>query len=263
MPHLYKPPGHPAEDSHEIPPKRPRKQRLLLWISILFNVLSFVVILNHSHGFTDIFSHPVFTGDRWRTGVDKSSESAKLSDNNSKRCPSSPHPSASPPAPINIWASLTPSETANIQAWLRAPERNLNLTQYKGSALSDNVIFLIETYYPPKQDALTYLEDPKHKPRPARSARVTIHHGGFKDPFIKDYLVGPLPIGPRTKIRPLVDIYHRKTIPFNAYGIAQLADLPKFVAREVSPIASAMEVRTALLSVSHLLISSLQGTIWR
>lgn len=67
------------------------------------------------------------------------------------------------------------------------------------------------------------------------------------EPMIKNYLVGPLPVGVKTVIKPLVDIYHRGDIPFNARGLAQFTELPLFLAKEVKPIMHVMEVSNAHL----------------
>ncbi|KAG7097492.1 hypothetical protein E1B28_004834 [Marasmius oreades] len=143
--------------------------------------------------------------------------------------PSHPPP-ARPPSPVNLWASLTIKETSEIQRWLEHPARSLNLTRGKESRPSDNTIFIIETFYPPKASALAYfdsLTDSKEVKPPARYARVTIHHGsglpspGDPIPQVKDYLVGPLPIGngSATTIRELNEIYHLSRIPYNARGM--------------------------------------------
>ena len=141
-----------------------------------------------------------------------------------------------------MWASLTVPETSAIYAWLEAPERNLNLTRSRGSILTDNVVYGIETYYPPKSEALAYLENSAASPPPARFARVTIHHGGVEVPVVVDYLVGPLPVGPRTTIRPLKEIYHRDDIPLNARGFSNIDEISSFLALETAPIAYVMEV---------------------
>ena len=61
-------------------------------------------------------------------------------------------------------------------------------------------------------------------------------------PAVVDYLVGPLPVGPRTTIRPLMEIYHRDDIPFNARGFSDIEELSRFLALATAPIANAMEV---------------------
>ncbi|KAL0576592.1 hypothetical protein V5O48_005385 [Marasmius crinis-equi] len=137
---------------------------------------------------------------------------------------SSRPPPASPPSPVNLWASLTIEETSEIQAWLEKPERNLNLTRAATSVPSDNVVYLIETFYPPKAKALAHLANPDAVSPPPRHARVTIHHGAQKEPTVKDYLVGPLPVGDGTKMEELTDIYHRD-IPHHARGFVTVREL--------------------------------------
>ncbi|PBK93948.1 amine oxidase catalytic domain-containing protein [Armillaria gallica] len=146
-----------------------------------------------------------------------------------ERCTSSLPPPVDPPAPVNVWASLTVAETTDIQRWLEQTERGLNLTRASVSTFSDNVIFMIELYYPPKSAALEYLASPDAISPPGKFARVTIHHG--VEPVIKDYLVGPLPIGPETTMKPLANIYHREDIPFHAGGYATGSELSLVVSK--------------------------------
>lgn len=178
--------------------------------------------------------------------------SLALSDsfNGLKQCASPLPPAVEPPAPVNIWASLTVPETTAIQSWLEAPERNLNLTRAEGSRLSDNVIFMIEVYYPPKADALAYLESPTTVPPPDKYARVSIHHGSV--PVIKDYLVGPLPIGSDTAIKPLTEIYHRDDIPFHAAGYVTGSELPTLVSSFADQYEEVFMVCTSsCVQISH------------
>ncbi|KAH9482139.1 Amiloride-sensitive amine oxidase [copper-containing] [Psilocybe cubensis] len=212
---------------------------LLLIISLTLNVLLIVAIIRPAIDINGILKQDTFFGN---SGHSSTGPNMPLVENaSSGRCPSSTYQQASPPATVNLWASLTIPELAEIDAWVRAPERRLNLTQNKNSALSDNVIYLIEAYYPPKKEALAFLNDPHQVPRPDRYARVTIQHGGLKIPEIKDYLVGPLPIGSATKIRRLTEIYHREDIPFNAYALTNWTSIPSFMARAVKPLIPAME----------------------
>ncbi|KAK1234331.1 hypothetical protein PQX77_002470 [Marasmius sp. AFHP31] len=159
-----------------------------------------------------------------------------------KKCSSdsSRPPPASPPSPVNFWASLTVAETAEIQSWLEDPARELNLSRAASSSSSDNIVYLIETFYPPKAEVLAHLADPDTVDRPTRRARVTIHHGGQKDPTVKDYLVGPLPVGNETKMEELTSIYHRD-IPYNARGFVNLLDLEKAWKAVPAALRDAME----------------------
>ncbi|KAJ3784122.1 copper amine oxidase [Lentinula aff. detonsa] len=166
---------------------------------------------------------------------------------------------AKPPAPTNPWASLTVFEIATIQKWLEAPERKLNLTRGSDAVLSDNVVYLVEAYYPPKADALAYLAGGN---APDRYSRVIIHHGGSEFPTIKNYIVGPLPVSERTTMRPLTEIYHESEIPFNARGfvnIAELHDVFKFISSELSDALEDLFGATARGNDNDTLIASAGG----
>ena len=235
----YKPiPSDVHKDDQDKPTFAISKRRVFFYLSILFNVTSFAFILGKSDGLKAIFSNGIF-------GQDIITVPAAINDDSrTGHCTSSLPLGASPPVILNLWASLTIPETSAIYAWLEAPERNLNLTRSRGSiqVLSDNVVYGIETYYPPKSEALAYLENFEASPPPARFARVTIHHGGVEVPVVMDYLVGPLPVGSRTTIRPLKEIYHRDDIPFNARGFVDIEEISDFLALETASIAYAMEV---------------------
>ncbi|KAF8815578.1 amine oxidase catalytic domain-containing protein [Phlegmacium glaucopus] len=225
-------------------PKDERRDKLtfskrctFLYLSILFNVLTFGFILRESHKFKSIFFDRIF-GQGWHSGLDTAPAAAATNDDSRiSHCVLSLPPKALPPVPINLWAPLNISEMSAIYTWLEAPERNLNLTRLE--AISDNIVSGIETYYPPKLAALAYLENPATSPPPERFARVTIHHGGVQVPAVVSYLVGPLPVDPRTAIRPLREIYHRDNIPFNARGWSDNDEenVSHFLSREVAPIA--------------------------
>ncbi|KAF8887255.1 amine oxidase catalytic domain-containing protein [Gymnopilus junonius] len=200
-------------------PRRLRKRYLLLFVSLLFNVLSFAIILRwRSHDLTGLFSHRMPFGDSWYGGLSEGPASVPTTDN----------PGHS-------------SETLEIEKWLEAPERQLNLTRAKNSIASDNVIFNIEKFYPRKEETIAYLENPRTSFRPNTQARVTLHHGGWKEPVVKDYIVGPLPIGTQTTIRPLTEIYHRNDIPFNARGLSHIMELVDWLADAVRTIRGSIK----------------------
>jgi primary-amine oxidase len=162
------------------------------------------------------------------------------------QCPSALPLPASPPAPVNLWASLDLEDAAQIRQWLHAPERMLNLTRVDTRYVSsDNMLYNLEAYYPSKAEALAYLGSPSSVPRPDRYARVTVHHGARLEPVIKDYLVGPLPVGPQTEMRELTSIYHRNDIPFHARGIAINNEIVQFLSGMMAPLADATKVSVA------------------
>ncbi|KAI0659027.1 amine oxidase catalytic domain-containing protein [Cubamyces menziesii] len=157
------------------------------------------------------------------------------------KCPSGLPPPASPPAKINPWASLTISETVSISEWLADPARSLNLTRGDKAVLSDDFVYHIEAFRPAKKDALAYVDFPDTFGPPERFARVTIHHGAAAEPYVMDYLVGPLPVGEKTKMRALTEIYHRPSIPYNARGFTTLGELTPLLAQLMPPLADVTE----------------------
>jgi primary-amine oxidase len=155
-------------------------------------------------------------------------------------CVSNIPPAARPPAPINPWASVTINETVEIQSWLLSPPRNLNLTRGDAARPSDNSIYMIQAYYPPKADVLKYFSSLDPLDAPARFARVTIHHGAALEPVIRDYLVGPLPVTQDTEMRHLTEIYHTETLPYNARGYDALDwNVPEIYTKIAAPLTDA------------------------
>ena len=65
---------------------------------------------------------------------------------------------------------------------------------------SDNYVELVETYHPPKADALSYYN--RKGPKPGRAARVVINFGGHKVPTTESFVVAPLPISKKNTIVP-------------------------------------------------------------
>ncbi|GJE94516.1 amine oxidase catalytic domain-containing protein [Phanerochaete sordida] len=163
-------------------------------------------------------------------------EAATVPEEPLEQCVASGPKAAKPPAPVNIWSSLTVNDTTTIYRWLNEPSHDLNLTSPESAALSDNFIYHIEAYRPSKSDALRYLESPEDSNLPERYARATIHHGTV--PVIKDYLVGPLPVSENTTMRQLTEIYHREDIPFNARGFAFPSEFTPMLMTYMPKIAS-------------------------
>lgn len=162
------------------------------------------------------------------------------------QCPASIAPPANAPAPVNLWAPLTVQETTSIHDWLLESSRGLNFTLANQATLSDNAIFLIEIYRPSKADALAYLEAPTASKLPARYARVSVHLAARPDseggPVIKDYLVGPLPIGTRTSLQELKGVYHREDIPYNARGFSIATELTSLLVTYMPRLAEVTKV---------------------
>lgn len=71
----------------------------------------------------------------------------------------------------------------------------------------DNTIALVELLQPNKTAALPYLNG--EGPAPDRYARVAIQFQATKEPYIQDFMVGPLPISSQTTLQPLNYIYNK------------------------------------------------------
>ena len=242
MPHTSKPPIHGlgAQKARITAP------RLLLFVSVFLNFVAFITVLRRSETLSGIFSQRIFFEESWFDGASPVS----TEDTHIGACAPLHHqpPADSSPVPVNPWRSLTISESADVRAWLEDPARALNLTAVRSSKTSDNIIFLIEAYQPTKDAALAYLADPSPATLPERYARVTIHHGGWAVPVVKDYLVGPLPVSASTSMRPLTEIYHNGEIPFNARGVSHLDEMGVVLAKLNEPIADILQVRLHFLS---------------
>ncbi|KAF9004303.1 copper amine oxidase [Cyathus striatus] len=133
-----------------------------------------------------------------------------------QQCPAPTALPAKPPVPSNPWAPLTPGETSKVHKWLFDPSQGLNLTHARDASMSDNTIFHIELYPPPKNVTIGYFSNPESKLE--RYARVSLNLGGLVEPLVKDYLVGPL--DGEMGMRELREIYNalgeRKGVPYNA-----------------------------------------------
>lgn len=168
-------------------------------------------------------------------------------------CPAAHPPPAKPPALLNVWAPLSKSEVTAVRGYLDSHKASheLNLTRADDAAVSDNFVYGIEVYYPPKDAALAYLANPESAEAPERYARVTIHHGGWEVPVVRDYLVGPLPGNGEYRnqgerrvdigMNQLTDIYHRPEIPFNARGFDRSKEINAFLARIMPPFSPALQ----------------------
>ena len=161
-------------------------------------------------------------------------------------CPHPAPPLASPPVPVNVWASLTAQDVKTIAAWLNAPDRALNLTASHIAHISDNYIYHIGAWRPAKSDALAFLQNPESAPLPPRYARVTIHHGAADVPKVQDYLVGPLPVDDVTQIRTLTEVYHRSEIPYNARGYTTHTELNPILIKVMTEMADATQARSVI-----------------
>jgi primary-amine oxidase len=91
----------------------------------------------------------------------------------------------------NIFQSLTDEEYVDVTAYLHE-QKELNLTAVVNSTSWDNVIVSLDILNPNKTDALAYLEG--HGLAPVRYARATLQFNSQLQPYIQEYMVGPLPV---------------------------------------------------------------------
>ncbi|TFK81174.1 amine oxidase catalytic domain-containing protein [Polyporus arcularius HHB13444] len=201
-----------------------------------------VVALLGVFGFTAFYSLPPRNA-RYATEQHPVSSGTILGDSGDElaRCPANIPPPASPPAKTNPFASLTVPETVAIHDWVSAPARNLNLTAGTDAHLNDNFIYRIEAYRPAKKDAVRYLDNPDTAAPPERYAHVIIHHGAAAEPFVQDYLIGPVPVSSKTSMRKLTEIYHRDPIPYNSRGFTHITELSPLLLKVMPALAEATE----------------------
>ncbi|CAK5278719.1 unnamed protein product [Mycena citricolor] len=99
-------------------------------------------------------------------------------------------PTAAAPK-ANPFLSLTNDEAASIVAFLHN-QTALNLTAATDAGPWDNAIEVLDLVAPNKTDALDYLDH--SGPLPARYAVAKIMFGATEEPYLQDFIVGPLPI---------------------------------------------------------------------
>ena len=115
-------------------------------------------------------------------------------------------PSAKGPLPeaitapyTNVFASLTNDEAAAVIGFLHQQE-SLNLTASADAGSWDNWIMVVDTYTPNKTDAITYLNGQGQAP--PRYALASLSFGATTEPYVQDWVVGPLPISDQTTFYP-------------------------------------------------------------
>ncbi|KAF2179308.1 amine oxidase catalytic domain-containing protein [Zopfia rhizophila CBS 207.26] len=111
----------------------------------------------------------------------------------------------------NIWKGLTKNETVSVLQYLHSNSSGLNLTAAESAGSWDNRIALVELLQPNKTDTISFLANANGTNGPPRYARATILFGATADPYVQDYMVGPLPVTSSTKIQPLTFLYNNKS----------------------------------------------------
>jgi primary-amine oxidase len=90
----------------------------------------------------------------------------------------------------NIFNSLTNDEAASIISFLHSQE-SLNLTAADSAGSWDNSIMVVDLAAPNKTDALSYFAGGDE---PSRWATASISFGATEEPYVQQWVVGPLPL---------------------------------------------------------------------
>ncbi|KAL8639331.1 MAG: hypothetical protein Q9228_003623 [Teloschistes exilis] len=107
----------------------------------------------------------------------------------------------------NIFAGLTADETVAVTKFLH-DEKSLNLTAASNATRQVPSIIAVELLQPNKSDALSYLDSDTQAP--VRNARALIRFGATLEPYLQEYLVGPLPVAAgKTTVAPLDYIFNK------------------------------------------------------
>jgi primary-amine oxidase len=122
----------------------------------------------------------------------------------------------------NIFQGFSDDDFANITSFLHQ-QKSLNLTAASNATRQvilcseiqsnftnswDNIILSIDILHPNKSDALPFLDSGASAP--PRYARATLRYGATLEPYVREYMVGPLPvITGKTTATPLDYIYNK------------------------------------------------------
>jgi primary-amine oxidase len=90
----------------------------------------------------------------------------------------------------NIFNSLSNDEAASVIGYLHAQD-SLNLTSSDEAGSWDNSIMVLDLYTPNKTDALSYFSGGE---MPERWAVASISFGATEEPYVQDWVIGPLPL---------------------------------------------------------------------
>uniref|UniRef100_A0A8D2JGF5 Amine oxidase n=1 Tax=Varanus komodoensis TaxID=61221 RepID=A0A8D2JGF5_VARKO len=89
-----------------------------------------------------------------------------------------------------LFADLTQEELIRVVQYLKS-NLGVILEDASHASPSDNCIYFIDLYLPPKADTLLFLDHGGS--RPPRQALAVVYYGNQPDPNVTEYVVGPLP----------------------------------------------------------------------
>ncbi|GAA5982519.1 hypothetical protein JCM5350_006100 [Sporobolomyces pararoseus] len=99
----------------------------------------------------------------------------------------------------NIWAPLSSEEAASVVSFLHN-QTSLNLTSADEAGSWDNMISVVDLATPNKTESLHYLDG--NSTIPPRYAVASIMFNAFEQPYLEDYIVGPLPLSENSTASP-------------------------------------------------------------
>ncbi|GAA5960930.1 hypothetical protein JCM3765_007545 [Sporobolomyces pararoseus] len=99
----------------------------------------------------------------------------------------------------NIWAPLSSEEAASVVSFLHN-QTSLNLTSADEAGSWDNMISVVDLATPNKTESLQYIDG--NSTVPPRYAIASIMFNAFEQPYLEDYLVGPLPLSENSTASP-------------------------------------------------------------
>lgn len=108
------------------------------------------------------------------------------------------------------------------------------------------MIVSLDLLQPNKTDALTYLEG--HGPAPTRYARATLQFNSQMQPYIQEYMVGPLPVKEGstqyeelnymfTSGRGRINVYNADSEAIAAFNLAVGADIKKITKKLLNGVS--------------------------
>ncbi|KAK0756315.1 hypothetical protein N5P37_011230 [Trichoderma harzianum] len=141
----------------------------------------------------------------------------------------------------NIWGGFADKEAAGIIDLLHQHSIGLNLTtEDRAGSLH------LELLAPKKSDVLLFINKNTTKP-PPRYARATLMFGATPNPFLQDYVIGPLPITNNTQVQPLQFLYNnagKGKVAVDFADRSEVLQLAKDVGLSVADITKLLWDRT-------------------
>ncbi|KAJ1329863.1 diamine oxidase [Microdochium nivale] len=101
----------------------------------------------------------------------------------------------------NIWQGLTKAEAVDVIKFLHSDAAGLNLTAAANATDWDNTILSVELLLPNKTEILPYINGNATE-LPIRHARAILMFGATENPYVREYVIGPLPITNTTTVSP-------------------------------------------------------------